>query len=94
MLMATLVINCRVVLIYSIVRLISHDQKVYEEIIFFKTSLCIKSIKHSFTKEQDQHKTNLGDNQTFYQVNVESCMRDFSLHLAFSFTFMNLRQQH
>ena len=48
-----------------------------------------------FTKQQDLHKTNLGDNQTFYQqMNVESCMRDFSLHLAFSFTFMNLRQRN
>ena len=91
----TFVINCRVVLICSIARLICHDEIVYEEIIFCKTSSCIKSIEHSFSKWQDLsvHKTNLGDNQTFYQVNVESCMRDFFLRLAFSFTFMNLRQQ-
>ena len=44
-------------------------------------------------KKQDLHKNNLGDNQTFYQVNVESSVRDFSLHLAFSFNFMNLRQR-
>ena len=43
----TLVVNCRVVLIYSIVRLISHDQIVYEEIIFCKTSSRIKSIELS-----------------------------------------------
>ena len=72
--MPTLVINCRVVLIYSIARLICHDeiQVVYEEIIFCKRSLCIKSIEHSFTKNRTCTKTNLGDNQTFYQVNVES----------------------
>ena len=91
--MPTLVINCRVVLIYSIGRLICHDEIVNEEITFCKKTSCIKSIEHSFTEWQDLHKTNLGDNQTFYQVNVESCMRDFSLHLDFSFTFMNLRQQ-
>ena len=91
--MPTLVINCRVVLIYSIVRLICHDEVVYEEITFGKPSSCIKSIEFSFAKWQDLQKTNLGDNQTFYQVNVESSMRDFSLYLAFSFTFMNLRQQ-
>ena len=50
--MPTLVINCRVVLIYSIVRLISRDQIVYEEIIFCKTSLYIKWIEHSFTKNR------------------------------------------
>ena len=50
--MPTLVINCRVVLIYSIARLICHDEIVYEEIIFCKTSLCIKSIDHSFTKNR------------------------------------------
>ena len=93
--MPTLVINCRFVLIYSIARLICHDEVVYEEIIFCKTSLIsIKSIEHISHKKQDLHKTNLGENQTFYQVNVESCMRDFSLHLAFSFTFMNLRQRN
>ena len=43
---------------------------------------------------RDLHKTNLGDNQTFYQVNVESCVSDFSLHFAFSFNFMNLRQRN
>ena len=90
----TLVINCKVVLICSIARLICHGEIVYEEIIFCQTSLCIKSIEHSFTKKkQDLHKTNLGDNQTFYQVNVESSVRDFSLYLAFSFNFMNLRQR-
>ena len=49
--MPTLVVNCRVVLIYSIVRLISHDQIVYEEIIFCKTSSRIKSIELSELSE-------------------------------------------
>ena len=66
--MPTLVKNCRIVLI---VRSICHDEIVYEEIIFCKTSLCIKAIEFSITKEQDPHKTNLGDNETFYRrVNV------------------------
>ena len=50
--MPTLVINCRVVLIYSIVRLICHDQIVYEEIIFCKTSF--RTFLHNVTERRER----------------------------------------
>ena len=91
--MPTLVINCRVVLIYSICGLDLSRRNSLRRNHILQNKFMYKVNWTFLHKKQDLHKTNLGDNQTFYQVNVESCMRDFSLHLAFSFTFMNLRQQ-
>ena len=85
--MPTLVINCRVVLIYSIVRLICHDEIVNEEIIFCKTSLYIKSIEHSFTKNRTCTKLTWATIEPFTKW-----MLNLTLHLAFSCNFMNLRQ--
>ena len=91
--MPTLVINCRVVLIYSIRALDLSRRNSLRRNHILQNKFMYKVNWPFLHKKQDLHKTNLGDNQTFYQVNVESCMRDFSFHLAFSFTFMNLRQQ-
>ena len=92
--MPTLVINCRVVLIYSICALDLSRRNSLRRNHILQNKFMYKVNWPFLHKKQDLHKTNLGNNQTFYQVNVESGMRDFSLHLSFSFTFMNLRQRN
>ena len=87
--MPTSVINSRVVLI---VRLICHDEKVYEEIIFCKTSQ-YKSQLH-FPSQNNRTCTKLTYKQqsTFLPRNKLN-LWDFSLPLAFSFILIKLRQQ-
>ena len=72
--MLTSVINPRVVLI---VRLICHDEKVYEEIIFCKTSQ-YKSQLH-FPSQNNRTCTNLpiSNNQPFYQEEIKPSFISF-----------------
>ena len=64
--MPTSVVNPRIILI---VGLIFHDERVYEENIFYKTNLRIKvnCIFLHKIKQQDFDKPNVSDNQTILQ---------------------------
>ena len=80
--MPTSVINSRVVLI---VRLICHDKKVYEEIIFCKTSQYKSQLP--FPSQYNRTFTNrtLSDNQPFCQEEIKPM--EFFPSLSFQFHF-------
>ena len=78
--MPTSVVNFRAVLI---VRLICHDEKVYEEVIFCKTSQYISQLHFPPHNNRTCTKLILNNNQTLYQEEIKP-MRFFPF---FSFQF-------
>ena len=78
--MPTSVINSRVVLI---VRLICHDKKVYEEIIFYKTSEYKSQLHFPSQYNRNCTKLTLSDNHPFYQEEI----KPMGFSPSFSFQF-------
>ena len=86
--MPTSVINSRAVLI---VRLICHDEKVYEEIIFCKASQYKSQVYFPSHNNQTCTKRAYKQQSIFYQEEIKPM--GFSLPLAFSSILIKLRQQ-
>ena len=80
--MPTSVIYSPVVLM---VRLICHDEKVYEEIIFCKTSQYKSQLHFPPQSNQACTKLTLSNNQTFYQEEIKPM--EFFPSLSFQFHF-------
>ena len=78
--MLTSVINPRVVLI---VRLIGHDENVYEEIIFCKTSQYKSQLHFPSQNNRTCTKLTLSDNHPFYQKEI----KPMGFFPSFSFQF-------
>ena len=66
--MPTSAINSRVVLV---VRLICHDETVYEEVIFYKTSQYKSQLHFPSHNNRTCTKLTLSNNQPFYQEEMK-----------------------
>ena len=81
--MPTSVINSRVVLI---VRLICHDEKVYEEIIFWTTSQYKSQMHFPSQNNRTCTKLTFSDNQPLYQEEI----KPMGFFPSFSFQFQQV----